>query len=399
MRSYEKNRVPHIVFGNHTMEQAGRRLKAFGVTNCLIVTGPNLAKMEMMERLIHSIQTEGILCDVYDRCQPDPPDSSCLEVRSLIQKNHYDGIVGFGGGSNIDTAKVACLMAGINGEIRDLHEYGRQGTKLEETVKRPAALVAIPTTSGTGAECTATGVITSTEHQLKFSIGNENAVPDLAIIDPTLTLGMPSHSTVCCGMDVLGHCIEMALGTGSNEYTNLIVMDCIARVWKWLPIAVEKPYDMEAREQLSWAAHNALCNGGMANGHAVAHAIGALYHIVHGHAVAMTVPTVIRHFAEAPENQEKIEMLARQMEVEVTGNAIEDGNRAADEFLAFYKRLGLRPLVPAMEEQGLYDDREDFIGKAVPLVLDDFKSKLWLPPIHDNWKALENVLGMIYDER
>ncbi len=398
MRSYEKNRVPHIIFGNNSIEVVGKKLADFGVKNCLVVTDAGIAKLGMADRVIKLVEAEGIKCDLYDRCQPEPPDYTCLQVRELIMANKYDGVIGLGGGSSMDTAKVGCIMAGVEGEIKELHDYSKQGTLMKESYRRPAVLITIPTTSGTGAECTITGVISSTSLNLKFSIGNENTIPDMAIVDPLLTVGMPPRPTVCCGIDILGHSVEMAIGVGQNEYTRLIVLDCIERAWKWLPIAVKEPQNVEAREQLSWAAHNALCNGGAANGHAAAHAVGALYHIVHGHAVAIVLPALIRHFAQSDKAAESIRAIAGKIGVPVIGDRLVDGNRVADAFLDYYKRLGLKPLRQAMEENGFHDDRETFVKKAVPITLDDFKSRLWTPPIHESKADVEKVLGMIYDE-
>ena len=81
------------------------------------------------------------------------------------------------------------------------------------------------------------------------------------------------------GIDALAHTIEILVGTANNEYTNQILFLCLNKIWKWLPVAVKEPENLEAREQMSWAAHNALANGGVPNGHAVAHAIGSLYHM------------------------------------------------------------------------------------------------------------------------
>ena len=108
---------------------------------------------------------------------------------------------------------------------------------------------------------------------------------------------MPAAATVCGGIDALAHTIEILVGTANNEYTNQILFLCLNKIWRWLPVAVKEPENLEAREQMSWAAHNALANGGVPNGHAVAHAIGSLYHITHGNACAMVLPTVVRHFA------------------------------------------------------------------------------------------------------
>lgn len=228
--------------------------------------------------------------------------------------------------------------------------------RMREQWSRPCMLVLMPTTSGTGAETTAGGV------------------------------------------DALAHTIEILVGTGANAYTNTILLTCLEKIWTWLPVAVQEPENPEAREQLSWAAHNALANGGIPNGHAVAHAIGSLYHVVHGHACMMVLPAVIRHFAETA--QEAIGQIAVRVGVPVTGDAQRDAERVANAILSFYKSLGMKPLRETLQEKGCLDDEQTFIEKMIPVVMDDFKSHQWLPPIHtgDYRVKVGRVCSAIYEE-
>lgn len=210
---------------------------------------------------------------------------------------------------------------------------------------------------------------------------------------------MPAMPTIYGGIDALAHTIEILIGTGSNEYTNNILLSCLEKIWKYLPIAIQEPENLEAREQLSWAAHNALSNGGIPNGHAVAHAIGSLYSIVHGHACMMVLPTVIRHFSETA--QEVIRQIAIRIGVMVTGNAKKDAENVANKILSFYKSLGLKPLQATLQEKGCLDDKQIFVEKMIPVVMDDFKSRQWLPPIHteDYWEKVRQVCSAIYEEK
>ena len=400
MKAYEKNRIPHVIFGSGSAETVGQQFRKYGAEKVLIVTDKGIVNLGIAGRIVKYLEAEGIISDIYDSVLPDPADTFCLEVRRIIQENGYDGVLGLGGGSSMDVAKVGCLLAGIEEEITELHDYSMTGSKMKPSYRRPAVLITMPTTSGTGAECTMTGVISSTSLGLKYSIGNENLIADLAIIDPLLTVGMPARPTIYCGIDILAHSMECILGPGHNDYTNVMMLECIERAWKWLPIAVKEPENIEAREQLSWAAHNALCNGGMSNGHAVAHAIGTLYHLVHGHACAVVLPTVFRHFCQWEENDEIIREIAKRIGVPTTKDPIENGNRVADAIVEYYKKLGLKPLKAAKADNGFHDEREAFIKKAIPVTMDDFKSHLWMPPIHtDNYEdKVGKVLGMIYDE-
>lgn len=399
MKEYEIIRLPQRIFGSKTTGRLAGYLHAGDIKKCLIVSGSRMIHHPITQRTIQQIKEFGIECDQYAKVEAEPSDTTCLHLGKLIREGKYDCVVGIGGGSPMDAAKAGALIAGIPEEIDDLHEYGKSGTRMKESWHRPCMLVLMPTTSGTGAETTATSVITSTQHQLKFSFGNRSASADLCIIDPDFTLGMPATATVYGAADALAHTVESLVGTAANDYTNAILLECLERIWKWLPIALKEPYHEEARQQLAWAAHNALSNGGIPNGHAVGHAIGSLYHLTHGHACMIVLPTVIRHFAES--SQPVISSIAARLHLPVTGDAHTDANYVADAILAWYKALGLKPLRQAMLEKGYEDDKQTFIQKMTPVILDDFKSKQWLPPIHtgDYQSKVAKVCTMIYNEQ
>lgn len=399
MKAYEKGNLPQIIWGSKSAGRVQAELEKTGVQRCLIVSDKFIGKHPITQRLIRSLEGGGIACDVFDRVLPEPTDLLCIEIAQKIKRGHYDCVLGIGGGSPMDAAKAASLIAGIPEEIPDLHEYGKTGARMREQWSRPCMLVLMPTTSGTGAETTASAVISSEKHGMKFSFGNRNTAADLCVIDPEFTLGMPATPTAYGGVDALAHTIEILVGTGANAYTNTILLSCLEKIWTWLPIAVQEPENLEAREQLSWAAHNALANGGVPNGHAVAHAIGSLYHVVHGHACMMVLPTVIRHFAES--SQKTIGQIAVQIGVTVTGDAKTDAENVANAILLFYKNLGMKPLRETLQEKGCLDDEQTFIEKMIPVVMDDFKSHQWLPPIHtgDYREKVGRVFSAIYNEK
>lgn len=396
MKGYEKNLMPQVIFGSGTAPQAGERLAAYGMKKCLIITGNRTAKHPISQKVMGSLTKAGIQWDVAGGVPPEPTDTLCLELGKKIKEGGYDCVLAIGGGSPMDAAKAACTIAGIPEEIQDLHDYGRSGTRMQEIWDRPCFLCLMPTTSGTSSEMSCTGVITSTTHHVKFSFGNHHTSADMAIVDPEFTLGMSAMPTAYGAVDALTHSVEMLIGIGSNEYTNGVVLNCIEKVWTWLPVAIVEPNQLEAREQLSWAAHNALGNGGIANGHAVAHAIGAVYHVVHGHACMLTLPTVIRHHAESAQKQ--IAALAGRIGVQTTNDAQADADRVADAILAFYKGLGMKPMRQTLAENGFDDDLETFKSKIVPATMDDFKVRLWMPPIHTDIEKVGRICEMIYNE-
>lgn len=399
MKAYEKGRIPQIIFGSHRANELSKYLLSLEIDNCLIVSDPQMIEHSITVDVLKDLTLHHIKYDIYKEVISEPTDIMCNEIAQMIKENHYECVIGIGGGSPMDAAKAGALIAGIPEDITDLHQYGKSGSLMKSTWTPPCKIILMPTTSGTGAETTASAVVSSTKHNLKFSFGNSNLTASLCIIDPMYTMAMPAIPTINGGLDAMCHTIEILVGTKSNDYTNVILYECLKKVWKWLPVAINEPMNQEAREQLSWASHNSLANGGMPNGHAVAHAIGSLYHIVHGQACIMVLPTVIRHFAV--ESQLEIANIARIIGVKVTGDAIIDGNNVADRILEFYKDLGVKPFYETMISKNINDSLDVFCEKMIPAILDDFKSQQWLPPIHtgDYQKKITKICTMIYEER
>lgn len=399
MKAYRKNKVPQIIFGCDTAKTTGEELKNQCVTKCLVVTDKGVRDAGLVDPILKSLEMQGISAIVFDDVKPETPDTVCLELAQIIMENELDGVLAIGGGSAIDTAKAAAMIPSLPQPIEDLHEYGGTGTKMKNAYRRNIQFTAMPTTSGTGAEMTCSSVVLDTKRHLKYSFMNPSMSPDLAIIDPMLTIGMPPRPTAVVGLDVLCHATENLLGVQQNEYSDMIMVDCIRRVWQWLPIVFENPKNIEGRTQLSWASTNAQGNGGVPQGHAVGHAIGAAYGIVHAHACVLVLPSVIRHHAESC--PDKIYALADIVGVPKEGDIKWVADCVAKKYVAFYKQFGLANLQDTIRQAGFEDDKKTFVDKIIPLTLDDFKSRIWMPPIHrpEDRTVLIRLMEKIYDEQ
>ena len=399
MKAYRKNKIPQIVFGCDAAKDTGKELENLCVTKCLIVTDKGVRAAGLVDPILKSLEECGITYIIFDDVVPETHDTVCMELAKTIMDNELDGVLAIGGGSAIDTAKAAAMIPCLPQPIEDLHEYGGTGTLMKNSYVRNIKFIAMPTTSGTGAEITCSSVVLDTKRHLKYSFMNPSMSPDLAIVDPMLTVGMPPRPSAVVGLDVLCHATENLLGAQQNEYTDMIMADCIKRVWKWLPIVFEEPGNIEGRTQMSWASTNAQANGGVPQGHAIGHAIGAAYGIVHAHACVLVLPFVIRHHAES--YPDKIFTLAEIVGVPVEEDVKVVADRVAKKYVQFYKQFGLFNLQETLRAAGKMDDRETFVEKMIPLTLDDFKSRIWMPPIHrpEDHERLVELLEKIYDEQ
>lgn len=281
MKSYRKNRIPQIIFGCDAAKETGKELQNQCVTRCLIVTDKGVRAAGLVEPILASLDACGISYIIFDDVKPETPDTVCLELAETIRNNQLDGVLAIGGGSAIDTAKAAAMIPCLPQPIEDLHEYGGTGTLMKNSYVRNIRFIAMPTTSGTGAEITCSSVVLDTKRHLKYSFMNPSMSPDLAIIDPMLTVGMPPGPSAVVGLDVLCHATENLLGAQQNDYSDMLMLECIKRVWKWLPVVFAEPGNIEGRSQMSWASTNAQANGGVPQGHAIGHAIGAAYGVTH----------------------------------------------------------------------------------------------------------------------
>ena len=288
---------PKIVFGedalNHLDELTGQR--------AFIVTDGNIARLGFVEQVQARLSVAGIESAVFAEVEPDPSLQTAVRCASAMAAFGPDWVIGLGGGSSIDAAKAAWLLyerPDVNpAAINPFEDYGLRGK---------ARMIAIPTTSGTGAESTMATVLTDAEQQCKLGLGNHELVPDIAIIDPTFVMDLPPDITADTGLDALTHAIEGYTSAYHNDFSDGLCLKAIQLIFTYLPRAYADGSDREARERL----HNAATIAGLGFGnsmaalaHAMGHALGAAFHTPHGRAVALFLPYTIQFTANGAESR------------------------------------------------------------------------------------------------
>ncbi|MGF1731841.1 1-propanol dehydrogenase PduQ [Photobacterium kasasachensis] len=243
-----------------------------------IVTDSFIAKTGFVDQVKSNLST-GVLSTIFDEVEADPSLDTITTATHLFMKSEADIIIAIGGGSAIDAAKAVAYFANH-----------------ADLLRPPPYLVAIPTTSGTGSEVTSISVVTDKKNGLKIPLQDDTLTPDLAILDARFTRTMPPSITAATGMDVLTHAIEAYVSNRANLFTSIYAENAIKIVFKYLPRAYVSGEDMEAREQLllaSCMAGMSFNNSGLGITHSVAHSLGGLFHIPHGIANAVLLPSVI----------------------------------------------------------------------------------------------------------
>jgi alcohol dehydrogenase class IV len=229
-----------LLFGTGTSKLVGEKLREFGCKKVLVVYDAGIKNSGLADRIIKYINDAGIAAVTYDGVQADPPDWSVNEAGEIGLREKVDGVVGLGGGSSLDTAKGAKMLQTNPPPINQY--FGRTGIVTKPSVP----LVVIPTTAGTGSECTPGGVITDTKNNVKTNIAGTGCAVNLGIVDPELTLGLPPAVTASTGMDALCHAVESYTSMLSNSFCELTGKKAFTLIGKYLVRAYENGADLEA---------------------------------------------------------------------------------------------------------------------------------------------------------
>jgi alcohol dehydrogenase len=267
-----------------------------GVTHALFVFDQGVKKAGIPDKIIVGVKEAGIQVSIFDGVQADPPDFTVDQGAEIGRKADVDAVVGVGGGSAMDTAKAINLLLGNPGSISQYLTFPPPPLNPGKT------LILIPTTSGTGSEVTHFAVITDSKTHAKRSPVGPLVRAKLAIIDPTLTVGMPPSVTADTGMDAFAHCAEAMTAVQRNPMSDLLAEKGISIVMEFLPKAVKDGRDLDARTQMSFAAMlggYAFNDSNTLLGHAIGHTLGSLYHIPHGNACGVVLPEILECEAEA----------------------------------------------------------------------------------------------------
>ena len=283
-------RVPkNILFGENSLEEL-KNLKGKKAT--LITGGSSMKRFGFLAKSEQYLKEAGMEVSLIEDVEPNPSVATVKRGAEELRKFNPDWIIGIGGGSAIDAAKI--MWAFYEYPELKFEDIIQPGSMPE--LRNKAKFVAIPSTSGTATEITAFSVITDTENSIKYPIVSYEITPDIAIVDPVIAATMPASITVNTGMDVITHAVEAYVSTAASSYTDPLALDAIKLVMKWLPIAYKDGSNMEARTNMhnaSTMAGMAFTNASLGIVHSLAHKIGGELGITHGLANAILLPYVI----------------------------------------------------------------------------------------------------------
>ncbi|HEY0289622.1 MAG TPA: iron-containing alcohol dehydrogenase [Pseudomonas sp.] len=276
-----------LITGPAAIEQLAVELTRLNINNPLIVTDAILVKSGTVDLAL--AQLGGRRYGIFDQVKPEPEISIVEDCTRAYREGGHDGLIGLGGGSAIDIAKGVAAFANHEGPLAELFGV--------DLVKRKGpALIAIPTTAGTGSEVTNVAIFSDKEAQLKKGIVSDYLLPDVALVSPIMTLTCPRSVTAASGVDALVHAIESYLSVNASPITDAIALGAIKLIAKALPKAYANPSNLQAREDMATAslmAGMAFGNAGVGAVHALAYPLGGRFNIAHGVSNALLLPYVM----------------------------------------------------------------------------------------------------------
>ncbi len=288
LRPIEILRPPRLEFGAGTAALVGEWLAARGLKKLLVIAGRSNAARVALLGLKGDVTVFGAV-----KPEPDVPNlDAALAVAARVQP---DCVIGFGGGSALDLAKLVAVLPGSGQTIHDV-------VGPEKVHGRRTALVQVPTTAGTGSEAGTRSLLTDPATQQKLAVQSRHMLADLAVIDPELMMSVPRDVTAATGVDALAHCAEAFTSKRAHPLVDLYALEGIRLVGRYLPRAVADGSDREARAGLALASlYGGYCLGPVNTtaGHAVAYPLGTRHHVAHGLACAVIFPHTLAFNASA----------------------------------------------------------------------------------------------------
>jgi len=326
------------LIGQDSINNVGKEARKLGARKVLVITDAGVVAAGLIEKVLTPLKEAELAYEVFDRVLPEPPARIIDECAAQVRKGGFDQILGVGGGSSLDTAKAACILATNPGSILDY-------TGMDTVPKRGIPCILVPTTAGTGSEATRVLVMTDEAVNTKKVVYSDYLLADVAVLDPMLTLTVPPRVTADTGMDALVHAIETYVSVNTTPYAEILALQAIGMIAANLPKAYAKGSNVVARYNMLLAANlsgSAFASGGLGAVHGLAYVLGTEYHMSHGRSNAIMLPHVMEFNTVG--NLQKFADIAEAMGEPVEGLSLyETADLAVDAVLNLMTAINVSP--------------------------------------------------------
>ncbi len=348
MSQFNFETTPKIICEQGGANRLGEIAKSLGITRLFLVTDVGLIKAKLIDGALASLAAAGVAATVFSEVLADPPELSVQAAVDAARAAGVDGVVGFGGGSSLDTAKLVALLACTSQALPDIYGIGlARGPRLP--------LIQVPTTAGTGSEVTPISILTTPSHEKK-GVVSPLLFPDLALLDSRLTLGLPPAVTAMTGVDAMVHAIEsFSTRLKKNPLSDALAIKALQLLYANLPAAVNDGKDPTVRENMllgSLFAGMAFANAPVAAVHALAYPLGGHYGLPHGLTNSLVMLPVLEF--NLPAAQALYAELGRAILPDQRGAA--DSQAAAAFVAAIRARVAAMPYAQRLRDAGVKQD-------------------------------------------
>jgi alcohol dehydrogenase class IV len=354
-----------VVFGQGCMAQCAADVLALGLRHAFIVTSPPI--VGLAEPVADALAAGGASATIYSKIATEPAVSTFEAALEAAREAHADAVIGLGGGSSMDVAKLVAALYDGQQDVREV--FG-----IDQVASRALYLACLPTTAGTGSEVSPIAILFDKLEQLKKGIVSPYLVADAAYVDPMLTVSLPPGVTAATGLDALTHCVEAYANRFAHPVVDLYALQGIRLIAANVVQAVEQGDDVEARANMALGSlYGGLCLGPVntAAVHALAYPLGSEFHVAHGVSNAVLLPHVLRfNLPAAPERYAEV---ALALGVEPGASTLETAQRGLDKLFELSHACG----IPAgMSELGVPEEAIPRMAEAAMKVTRLLKNNL-----------------------
>ena len=348
-------REPRVFEGPGSVHALPAQMQSLGVQRLLIVTDQGIVKLGLLEPLLKTLNTSGIISFLYDGTVANPTIDNVEQALSLYYQHQCQAILAFGGGSPIDCAKaVGARLA----RPKKLLASMRGILKVRKAIP---PLFAVPTTAGTGSEVTLAAVISNPQTHEKYAISDIPLIPHFVALDAELTLGLPPQSTAATGMDALTHAIEAYIGKSNTKQTAQDALEAAKIIFENLELAYNDGSDLKVRSRMLKAAYlagRAFTRAYVGNIHAIAHTLGGFYQVPHGLANSVILPHVLEYYGSRAEKP--LSRMARHVGLVSVDSQVPD-HEAAQIFIQRIREMNAAMNIP--------ETIPDILEQDIPLMV------------------------------
>jgi alcohol dehydrogenase len=337
-----------ILFGKDTSNEIANEISELSESKTvLVVTDKNIKALEKCHEILSILETEGYAYTVFDEVKPEPSIVTVRRLCSLARKLDAGTVIGVGGGSVLDSSKIAAISVT---NLQPIDAY----VGLHLIPRKGAPLICIPTTAGTGSEVTMYSVLTLEDHSKK-TVVSPYIIPTTAVVDPLLTVSCPRDITAGAGMDALAHAIEAIISLDATPLTNIYALEAIKLIFKYLRPTYHQGDEVESRYYMAMAATLAgvsLCNAKVVFGHTISQAFAPFCNLPHGMASGIALPFTMEFYL--PVMQKKFAEIAQVIEVD----GGKSGKEMAEAMIEAVKELAQDVGVPSsLKECGVTEEQ------------------------------------------